>query len=87
MFDSRPFDEFLSKVNLMMANSPVADMEKNARAMVMSFFSNMDLVTREEFDAQAAVLAGTRERLYALEQRLLALEGEMQKHVQAVELV
>jgi len=40
----------------------------------MGFFSNMDLVTREEFDAQAAVLASTRQRLYALEQRLRVLE-------------
>jgi BMFP domain-containing protein YqiC len=76
MFDSRPFDDFLNKVNAMMANSPVADMEKNARAMMMGFFSNMELVTREEFDAQAAVLASTRQRLYVLEQRLAQLEAE-----------
>ncbi|MCL2022178.1 MAG: accessory factor UbiK family protein [Betaproteobacteria bacterium] len=70
-----------------MSNSPVADMEKNARAMVMGFFSNMDLVTREEFDAQAAVLASTRQRLYALEQRLRVLEEQArgQAHEQATE--
>jgi BMFP domain-containing protein YqiC len=78
MFDSRTFDEFLHKVNSMVSNSPVADMEKNARAMMMGFFSNMDLVTREEFDAQAAVLASTRQRLYALEQRLRVLEEQRQ---------
>ncbi|MCL2074829.1 MAG: accessory factor UbiK family protein [Betaproteobacteria bacterium] len=78
MFDSRALDEFLRKVNSMVSNSPVAGMEKNARAMMMGFFSNMDLVTREEFDAQAAVLASTRQRLYALEQRLRVLEEQGQ---------
>jgi hypothetical protein len=35
----------------------------------------MDLVTREEFDVQAAVLARTREKLEALEARVAGLEG------------
>ena len=43
--------------------------------MVMSgFFSKMDLVTREEFDVQAQVLARTREKLKDLEARVDALE-------------
>jgi hypothetical protein len=47
----------------------------NARVALQSAFSRMELVTREEFDAQAKVLARTRERLEALEARLAALEG------------
>lgn len=86
MFDSRPFDEFLSKVNSVISNSPVAGIEKNARAMMMGFFSNMDLVTREEFDAQAAVLNSTRQRLYALEQRLRALEERAKVQEQMLEV-
>ena len=34
----------------------------------------MDLVTREEFDVQAALLSRTRARLEAMEKRLAALE-------------
>jgi BMFP domain-containing protein YqiC len=34
----------------------------------------MDLVTREEFDLQARVLAKTREKLEALEEKVTALE-------------
>ncbi len=52
------------------------EVEKNARVAMQSAFSRMELVTREEFDAQAKVLARTRERLEALEARLQALESD-----------
>jgi len=53
-----------------------AEVEKNARVALQSTFNRMELVTREEFDAQAKVLARTRERLEAMEARVAALEGE-----------
>ena len=40
-----------------------------------SALSRMDLVTREEFDVQTAVLARTREKLETLERRVAELEG------------
>ena len=52
-----------------------ADLEKNFRGLLQSGFSRMDLVTREEFEIQAGVLARTREKLEALEARLAELEG------------
>lgn len=36
--------------------------------------ARLDLVTREEFDAQSAVLLRTRQKLEALEQQLALLE-------------
>ena len=57
-----------------MANSPAKDIEKNAKMVMSGFFSKMDLVTREEFDVQAQVLARTREKLKDLEARVDALE-------------
>ncbi len=48
--------------------------EKNMRAALQGAFSRLDLVTREEFDAQAKVLARTRAHLDALEARLETLE-------------
>lgn len=51
------------------------EVEKNARTAMQTAFSRMDLVTREEFDAQAKVLARTREKLEALEARVAALEA------------
>jgi BMFP domain-containing protein YqiC len=42
--------------------------------MMSGVFAKLDLVTREEFDVQAQVLARTREKLQALEARVDALE-------------
>ncbi len=50
------------------------DAEQNFRAVLQAGLSRLDLVTREEFDVQAAVLKRTREKLAALEARLAKLE-------------
>ncbi|MEN9501290.1 MAG: hypothetical protein RI964_575 [Pseudomonadota bacterium] len=51
------------------------DMEKNMRGLLEGGLQKMNLVTREEFDIQSAVLLRTREKLEALEKRLAALEA------------
>jgi hypothetical protein len=50
------------------------DLEQSFRSVLQSSLSRLDLVTREEFDVQQAVLARTREKLEALELRLESLE-------------
>lgn len=50
------------------------DLESNFRGVLRSGISKLDLVTREEFEVQEAVLARTREKLEALEAKLEALE-------------
>jgi BMFP domain-containing protein YqiC len=50
------------------------DLEKNFRALLLAGFERMDLVTREDFDLQAAVLERTREKLEALEARIAKIE-------------
>jgi BMFP domain-containing protein YqiC len=50
------------------------DLEKNFRSVLRSSLSKLDLVTRDEFEVQEAVLAKTREKLEALEARLKELE-------------
>lgn len=57
-----------------MARAARNDFEAQARATVMSVLSKLDLVTREEFDAQQAVLMRTREKVEALEKRVADLE-------------
>ena len=52
-----------------------ADLESNFKAILRERLSKLDLVNRDEFDAQARVLERTRARLEALEARLAALEG------------
>jgi len=46
------------------------DLENNFRSVLRASLSKLDLVTREEFEVQEAVLARTREKLEALESRL-----------------
>jgi BMFP domain-containing protein YqiC len=52
------------------------DTEARFRAVLQSGLEKMDLVTREEFDVQMAVLARTREKLADLEAQLQQLTGE-----------
>ncbi|OWY37618.1 phosphoheptose isomerase [Xenophilus sp. AP218F] len=75
MLSQKLFEEISAKISETIAASPAKDLEKNVKAMMASTFSRMDLVTREEFDVQQEVLARTREKLGALEQRLAQLEA------------
>ena len=52
------------------------DLENNFRSVLRASLSKLDLVTREEFEVQEAVLAKTREKLEALEGRLEELEQD-----------
>ena len=50
------------------------DLEQNFRSVLQSGLSKLDLVTREEFEVQEAVLAKTREKLDALAAKLEKME-------------
>lgn len=52
------------------------DLENNFRSILRASLSKLDLVTREEFEVQEAVLARTREKLEALEAELEVLEKQ-----------
>ena len=56
------------------------DIEKNLRATLNATFSKMELVTREEFDIQASLLSRTREKLDGLQEKLSALEEQLEKN-------
>jgi hypothetical protein len=75
---NRIFDDISARVSEVLAKSPAKDIEKNLRGMLSSAFSRLDLVTREEFDVQAKVLARTREKLVALEARVAELEEKLE---------
>lgn len=51
------------------------ELEKNFRTVLRSGLGKLDLVTREEFEVQQAVLARTREKLEALQSRLASMEA------------
>ncbi len=51
------------------------DLEHNFRSVLQSGLSKLDLVTREEFEVQEAVLARTRQKLDMLEAKLEEMEN------------
>ena len=79
MIDPRQLDELARRLGAALPGDLGRlgqDVRTNLRAALGSSLESMDLVSREEFDVQQAVLARTRERLEALEARLEALERE-----------
>jgi BMFP domain-containing protein YqiC len=77
-FDPRLIDDLARRLAGAVPESVLAlrrDLEQNFKGVLQSQLAKLDLVTREEFDVQSAVLKRTREKLAALEQRLAALEG------------
>jgi BMFP domain-containing protein YqiC len=71
------FNDLQGKINEALENSPAKDIERNVKAMMTQGFSKLDLVTREEFDIQAQVLAKTRAKLEELEARVATLETHL----------
>ena len=78
-FDPRLIDDLARRLAGAVPESMLAlrrDLEQNFKGVLQSQLAKLDLVTREEFDVQAAVLKRTREKLAALEKRLAGLEGK-----------
>lgn len=55
------------------------DCEKNFQSILTSAFAKLELVTREEFDAQTKVLARTRKKIESLEEKVNKLEAKLKK--------
>jgi BMFP domain-containing protein YqiC len=75
MIGEKVFDDISARVAAAMAASPIRDVEKNVRVLLRGALGRLDLVSREEFDIQVALLARTREKLEVLEERLASLEA------------
>ncbi len=76
--DARSIDELARRLAAAVPPGITAlrrDLEENFKAVLQSGLSRLDLVSRQEFDVQAAVLRRTREKLEALEARLATLEN------------
>jgi hypothetical protein len=78
MTPQKLIDTLSDQFSQLLANRPdlpgQQELQRQMRSMLHSTFAKLDLVTREEFDAQQAVLLRSRERLEQLERRLAALE-------------
>jgi ubiquinone biosynthesis accessory factor UbiK len=67
--------ELSARLAALAASNPAKDLEKNFRGLLAGAFGRLDLVSREEYEVQAQVLARARERLAALEARVAELEA------------
>ena len=61
-----------SRLSELLRKSPAGDLERNLRAVLGQTFQRLDLVTRDEFDAQLERLARLQERVTELEKALEA---------------
>ena len=59
------------------------ELEKNFHAVLQSALGTLDLVTREEFDVQKAVLAKTRSKVEEMEKRVAEMEQRINSQTQA----
>ena len=75
MAEPRILDELGARMSEALRNSPAQDLEKNLRALAAAFLDRMDVVTREDFEAQKRVLERAERQLAELEARLAELEA------------
>jgi ubiquinone biosynthesis accessory factor UbiK len=76
--ETQHLDDLVKRLTALLPESTTAfrqDLENNFRAALQAGLAKLDLVTRREFDVQAALLARTREKLEALEARLAELQA------------
>lgn len=79
-FSTRSFDEIARKVNEVIPDdlkNAKQDLEKNVRVAAQGVLKRLDLVTREEFDVQAEMLAKSQLRVKELELRIQELERKI----------
>lgn len=77
MFDIKQIDEIVKKLSDALPpgiKDFKQELEKNFRSVLQTTFAKLDLVTREEFDVQMAVLKRTREKLDNLEKKFNEIE-------------
>lgn len=71
--------EILQQVSEMVSASGVkGDVDKNLRALAQSAVSRLDMVSRDEFDAQTEILQRTRARVILLEATLEDMTKELE---------
>lgn len=82
MINAKLIDELANRLSGMVpeaAKTLQGDLEKNMRAALQGTLKKMDLVTREEFDVQSALLQRSQARLKELEAQIKELEARILK--------
>ena len=68
----------LSETATQLSKLPSKEIQAQVQQLAKSTLDKMDLVSREDFDVQAAMLAKYRERVIELEERMQKLEQQLQ---------
>lgn len=71
-------NQFAAKFDSMVKNSPLSELEKNARQHFISQLARHGLVTREEYEVQVALLERARAKLKELETKIARFEAGQQ---------
>ena len=82
MQNPNPAQDFMQQVFKLLPDDvrlARADLEKHLRAAASAAFARMDLVTREEFDVQSALLSRTRALLHEMETKVADLERRLEQ--------
>jgi BMFP domain-containing protein YqiC len=75
VIDPKFLEELRRRVEGVMRDSPVQDIERNLRAVLAGWFDRLDLVLREDFEVQRKLLERAQARLAELEARVAELEA------------
>lgn len=71
-------DKIASQISALLPDQAGQDMKNNIQQILARQLNKMDVVSRDDFEAQQAVLLRTREKLEALEKQVAALEAQIQ---------
>ena len=74
------FDDLAGKITRTLPPVPggiKGELEQSIRSVLHNAFDKLDLVTREDFEIQSAVLQKTRIKLESLEKKLAELEDKL----------
>ncbi len=74
LFSNEKIKELSLKIKQLIESSPISELDTNLHALIQGALTKMELVSREEFDIQSALLARTQQQLKTLEEKISLLE-------------
>ena len=74
LISNEKIQELSLKIKHIIESSPISELNNNLHALIQGALTKMELVSREEFDIQSALLARTQEQLKRLEEKISQLE-------------
>jgi len=79
MIDKQFFEDMSQQITRLIGQSGAVgeDLRRAVNATLQKGFARLDLLTREDFDAQTAILSRAEERMVLLEQEVARLEQQI----------